>query len=290
MNEHMASALLGVSTDIWIRDMQHDTQRTARRLAELGGLFSTGAKQRRFFQQAEDILKNRSSAYYALLKTLCTRVDVGALRTFGMAFGYHSLSRGAAKRRAAVQAGHKHVSFASFVREATAESLEDSVASLYPLGTGTFIVYPSNDGDATALCGVMRKYRDCAFLVFDAKHAFADDLPFNAMRLIPFQEVLSDDFSGKCELFGAFAAYHDASVDCDTSAERLRALSDCGCMFYVLTAASGVSSCVQTQVSRRIATLRRNLPCPIFPVSLETDVQYVDSPVARFLPQFAGVL
>ncbi len=290
MNEHMASALLGVSTDIWIRDMQHDTQRTARRLVELGGMFSTGAKQRRFFHQAEDILKNRSSAYYALLKTLCTSVDAGALRTFGMAFGYHGLSRGASKRRAAVQSGQSAVSFAAFVRDATASTLEDSVLSLYPLGTGTYVVYPVKDGDATALCGVIRKYRECAFLVFDAQHTFADDLPFNAMRLIPFQELLEGKLPLKGSLFGAFATYDDTSVDRDVSFERLKALSDRGCMFYVLTAASGVSSRIQAQLARKISALRRNLPYPIFPVSLETDIQYVNSPVAMFLPQFAGAL
>jgi hypothetical protein len=75
MNEHMASAILGVSTDLWIRDMQFDTQRTARRLAELGNLFSTGVKQRRFFEQAETLLKSRSSEYYPLLKKLCTSAD-----------------------------------------------------------------------------------------------------------------------------------------------------------------------------------------------------------------------
>ncbi len=290
MNEHMASALLGVSADIWIRDMQYDTQRTARRLVELGGVFSTGAKQRRFFHQAEDILKNRSSAYYTLLKTLCTSVDAGALRTFGMAFGYHSLSRGASKRLAAVQSGQHVVSFAAFVRGATAATLEDSVSSLYPFGTGTYIVYPAEDGDATALCGVMRKYRECAFLVFDTQHTFADDLPFNAMRLVPFQELLDGKLPRKGSLYGAFAAYNDASADWDVSFERLSALSRCGCLFYVLTAASGVSSRIQAQVARKITALRRNLPCPIFPVALETDVRYVDSPVAMFLPQFAGAL
>ncbi len=288
MNEHMASAILGVSVDIWIRDMQHDTQRTARRLAELGGLFSTGAKQRRFFSQAEDILKNRSSAYYPLLKALCSNVDAGAIRTFGMAFGYHSLSRGAAKRRAAVQGGHPAVSFAAFVRDATPSSLEGSISSTNPLGTGTYLVYPAASCDATALCGVMRKYRECAFLVFDARHEFADGLPFNAMRLVPFQELLDGKLPRAGALFGAFAAFDEASIGQDVSCERLKSLSKCGCMFYVLTASAGVSACAKAQVAQKISFLRRNLPCPIFPVSLETDVECVDSPVLAFLPQFAG--
>lgn len=289
MNEHMASAILGVSVDIWIRDMQHDTQRTARRLAELGGLFSSGVKQRRFFHQAEEILKSRSSAYYALLKNLCSSVDTGALRTFGMAFGYHCLSRGAAKRRAAFQNGQT-VSFAAFVRDATPATLENSISSTNPLGTGTYVVYPAAACDATVLCGVMRKYRDCAFLVFDARHMFADCLPFNAMRLVPFQELLSDKPPRKGALLGAFATFSESSVDQDVSCERLKALSEHGCLFYVLTAASGVSARVQAQAARAIALLRRNPPCPVFPVSLESDVKYVDSPEPMFLPQFAGAL
>jgi len=290
MNEHMASAILGVSVDIWIRDMQHDTQRTARRLAELGGLFSSGVKQRRFFRQAEEILKSRSSAYYSLLKALCSSVDTGALRTFGMAFGYFSLSRGAAKRRAAAQSGRAGVSFAAFVRDATAPSLESSVLSTNPFGTGTYLVYPSASCDATALCGVMRKYRECAFLVFDAQHDFADGLPFNAMRLIPFQELLDGRLPRKGELFGAFAAYGEASLERDLSSERLKSLSERNCLFYVLTASAGVSACTRARVGREISLLRRNLPYPVFPVSLETDVEYVDSPVPMFLPQFAGAL
>jgi hypothetical protein len=161
---------------------------------------------------------------------------------------------------------------------------------LHPLGTGAYFVFPCVAADPAALCVVMQNYRECAFLVFDGRHTFADGLPPNAMRLIPFQELRDGIPPRKGSLFGAFSVYDGVSFERDASRKRLEALSGFGCMFYVLTAAPGASSRVQAQVARKTTELRQNLSCPVFPVSLETDVQYVDAPVTMFLPQFAGAL
>jgi len=289
MNEHMASAILGVSTDLWIRDMQFDTQRTARRLAELGNLFSTGVKQRRFFEQAETLLKSRSSEYYPLLKKLCTSADAAAIRTFGIAFGYHALSRGASRRRAAIQSGCSGISFAAFAHDATPETLARTVAERHPLGTGAYFVYPDESADPDALCEVMRQNRECAFVVFDATGTFADRLPLNAMRFLPAERLLQGEAPRSGALYGAFASYDACSLPADTSLNRIAALSRSGCLFYVLTAAKGTPSAVMAQAARAVTAMRRNLPYPLFPVSLETDINYVDAPVPSFLPQFASV-
>ena len=290
MNERTASAILGVSTDIWIRDMQHDTHRTARRLAELGGLFSTGAKQRRFFQLAEELLKNRTSEYYALLRSLCREVDANALKTFGIAFGYYALSHGAAKRRTAKKDGGADVSFASFQRGAQAVSLERTVCGGTPLGTTAYFVFPDAQADADALASVMRAHKDCAFLLFDDYCAFRENQPLNVMRLVPYQGFLDGNKPKSGTLCGAYAAYDDKSLEKDLSEARLNALSKAGCLFYVLTAKPGTSAITMTRAGNAVSQMRRKLPCPLFPVSLETDVAYVDAPAPQFLPQFAGIV
>lgn len=290
MNERTASAILGVSTDIWIRDMQHDTHRTARRLAELGGLFSTGAKQRRFFQLAEELLKNRTSEYYSLLRSLCREVDASALKTFGIAFGYYTLSHGAAKRRAAKQNGYAGISFASFQRGAQADTLEKAVSKHAPLGTMAYFVFPGAQADASTLSNVMRAHRDCAFLLFDERSAFKENQPLNAMRFVPYQGFLDDNKPKTGTLCGAYAIYDDKSLEKDLSEARLNALSKAGCLFYVLTAKPGTSAITLARAGKAVSHLRGKLPCPLFPVSLETDVAYVDAPAPQFLPQFAGAV
>lgn len=290
MNERTASAILGVSTDIWIRNMQIDTHRTARRLAEMGGLFSTGAKQRRFFQLAEELLKNRSSEYYPLLRSLCRDVDADAIKTFGIAFGYHALSHGAAKRRAAVSEGRTGVSFASFQRGVRADALEASISALFPLGTAAYAVFPGPQSDADALTAVMRAHKECAFLLFDERSAFGQNQPLNAMRFVPYGELLSGARPKPGTLFGAYAAFDGDSLESDLSESRFRALSEAGCLFYVLTAKPGTPAAVAARAGAAVSLLRKKLPCPLFPVSLETDVQYADAPVPQFLPQFAGAV
>ncbi|HRX57983.1 MAG TPA: hypothetical protein P5075_04350 [Eubacteriales bacterium] len=290
MNERTASAILGVSTDIWIRDMQHDTHRTARRLAELGGLFSAGAKQRRFFQLAEELLKTRSSEYYALLRSLCRNVDANALKTFGIAFGYYALSHGAAKRRAVKKDGQENVSFASFQRGAQADALENSVCLHAPLGTTAYLVFPDAQADSGALAGVMRAHKDCAFLLFDERSAFSENQPLNAMRFVPYQDFLNGTQPTPGSLCGAYAVYDDASLEQDLSEARLHSLSEAGCLFYVLTAKPGTCALTLARAGRAVSQLREHLPCPLFPVSLETDVEYVDAPIPQFLPRFAGAV
>jgi hypothetical protein len=290
MNERTASAILSVSADIWIRNLEFDTRRTARRLVELGGLFSSGAKQRRFFQLAGALLENRSSEYYTLLRSLCRETDANALKTFGLALGYHTLSRGAIKRRAAWESGVPNVSFASFQYGARADSLRRAVCENAPRGTMAYLVFPDAQADADALADVIRAYRNCAFLVFGELRTPQTNLSLNAMRFLPYRQVLDGIRPKSGGLYGAFAAFDAASLENDLSSARLMSLSEADCRFYVLTAKPGVSQATLARAGAAVSRLRSKLPCPLFPVSLETDVRFVDAPVPQFLPQFAGAL
>ncbi len=284
MNEQLASVLLNASVDHWIREMRIDTHRTARRLAELGRLFSSGAKQSGFFYESEETLKNPSSMYYPLLAALCSTVDAESLKTFGMAFGYHCLSRGANRRRAAVREGCRGVSFLSCVHDATPALLSERVSSLRPLGTGTYAVYPAADADPAALAGVMARQHECAFLVFDGAAAFDGLLPANAMLFLPAESLLNGAAPRQGALYGAYASYDAHTIDEDASEKRVAALSAAGCLFYVLTAASNAAPAVCAEAARAVQQLRRHMTVPLFPVSLETDASYVDAPAPSLWP------
>ena len=77
-----------------LSEIRADPERTLRRLVDMGQGFANGPFQRHFFEAAQHMLENESSAYYQLLKRIVTEVNHEKLKTFGMNLGYNGCTKG----------------------------------------------------------------------------------------------------------------------------------------------------------------------------------------------------
>ena len=80
-----------------ISDIQSDSKRAVRRLADLGKHFSKTKVHNGVFSIMQDILKNEDSPYYEAVSQIVDTVEISILKKFGLNFGYNSLTFGASK-------------------------------------------------------------------------------------------------------------------------------------------------------------------------------------------------
>ena len=70
-----------------LKNIQESPERAIRNLVDLGVQFSSGRFQSRLMAQAQKMLQNQKSAYYALVKDAAASVDPEILTTFGVNLG-----------------------------------------------------------------------------------------------------------------------------------------------------------------------------------------------------------
>ncbi|MEA4912203.1 MAG: hypothetical protein VB092_06305, partial [Oscillospiraceae bacterium] len=99
MQDKITRAIIESCADKWIDEIKTDTHRAARKLTELGGLWSRSGRQRSFFSGIDDLLCNDRSAYYDLAGELANTAEKENLKRFSINFGCNALGAGAKKLR-----------------------------------------------------------------------------------------------------------------------------------------------------------------------------------------------
>ena len=95
MKRTMAEAIVRRS----FYEIQKDPKRAIRNLVDLGRETAGGQLQQKFLGMAQQILKRTDSPYYTLIQNTVQSVDEERLLTFGMNFGWNSLTQGAKQIR-----------------------------------------------------------------------------------------------------------------------------------------------------------------------------------------------
>ncbi len=87
--------------DNGLRELAGDTDRSLRKLVDLGRMCAKGRFQKHFFGLMDTMLsREERSPYYDLVRALVRTVDHQALRTFGINIGWESWTVGASRIRA----------------------------------------------------------------------------------------------------------------------------------------------------------------------------------------------
>ena len=95
MKRTMAEAIVRRS----FYEIQKDPKRAIRNLVDLGRETAGGQLQQKFLGMAQQILKRTDSPYYTLIQNTVQSVDEERLLTFGLNFGWNSLTQGAKQIR-----------------------------------------------------------------------------------------------------------------------------------------------------------------------------------------------
>lgn len=92
-----------------IHDLKSYPERTVRNLVDMALKFADSCFQQAFYSNAQRLLANENSGYYALAKDTIAQINEQTLLTFGMNLGYNGPYEGSKKIRKAERAGSCHI-------------------------------------------------------------------------------------------------------------------------------------------------------------------------------------
>ncbi len=154
-----------------IHQLQDNPEREIRNLVDLGGMFAKGEFQRTFFDTAGKELEKENSAYYEVVKRLVCQTDYDALFTFGMNFGYNSLTHGAYKIREFENDMDFNVPWTIFIRIKEeglldAENLTGIIEQGKAMGIFNYtLLIERNYSKMAEIANMMAVHNDCAFIL-----------------------------------------------------------------------------------------------------------------------------
>ena len=170
--ERVTRGILLSLVDRILRELEHDPERTIRKLVDLGGQFAKGRFQSYFFDLVQTMLDNEESAYYDLVRRAAFEVDREALKNFGVALGYNSCTVGARRIRALEGERHYDIPWALMLHVGqaagalTPEDYRRIVDEGMADGVYSYIFYAQDkDLDLRFVLELAERYPDCAFLL-----------------------------------------------------------------------------------------------------------------------------
>jgi len=95
VNSSLVRGLIEVAINKGINHIRENPQRGARELADLASHFATTTFQKEFSTIAQNMLEDPASPYYKLVADVVCHTDPTIIKTFGINFGYNSLTLGA---------------------------------------------------------------------------------------------------------------------------------------------------------------------------------------------------
>lgn len=294
MQEKLARILIDSAVDRWIIGLRNDTGRSARKLTELGEQMSRSTRQHWFFEKAQEMLSHEDNGYYELAHRLANDVDRMTLRTFGVDFGYNSLTRGADAIHARQSQKGESIPW-TLVLEVTDGSAQDGFALQRrvlqegeALGLHTYFI------DATAcmeeletLCSLLSTCRDdCFFLFCEPRAALAFKQPETAHNIMFLLDAAGADFSGACALlrgaqclWGMYLRYDEKTADAIIGGEYSSIAEDSGCAAFFLMPEDSCSEATSARVLAYADKQRREDCYGYFVSECRSDIRFIDKSI-----------
>ncbi|OUQ67570.1 hypothetical protein B5E53_08045 [Eubacterium sp. An11] len=154
-----------------LKEINKSPRRTARNLIDMGVNFSKGHLQKVFLSYVQELLQNQNSAYYDLIKDVTDHVDKGIISTFGMNLGYNGCTKGVKRIREVENLENFSVPLSLSMRlDGEKLTEEDSIYQKIirqgkALGIYVYLL-KLEKGQPEALLPLLKKNRDCAFVLF----------------------------------------------------------------------------------------------------------------------------
>lgn len=292
MKESVSRAIIESAVGRWITNLQKDTERTLRKLAELGEGLLKGKKQNEFFSCLGRSLSDPNSGYYKLVGGLAKNTDSAVLKKFGINFGYNALTCGAKTLRTEAAAGLR-VPFCLFVEcKDDVELLRQLIDSGRQLGIFVYAVYVDSERLPDGLRELFNRNADCAFVLFcrNGKQLLnADKFPgkLNTLAALPANDADFDAATAKLRrfgcLFGAYSMYEDEAA---LSRVDTAALAAAGCPFLFMMPAAASAPCAA--VKKDVCEGRACQTAPLLVSECVGDVQTINESICG-TPRFVVV-
>ena len=274
-----------------IRDIRRDPNRSIRRLVDLGIQFGKGHYQQTFFSDAQSALRNRHSAYYALVTSLIRNVDPQTLETLGLNVGYMSWTLGAKMIRAYEKENGINVPWTILINltrpVGCTLDLSALVSQGQQLGIYTyFLTVGEQTTDPDRILATASQHPSSAFFLLSADETVnawmvaRDNLPCNTLIIprcgIQDQADISVALAQHKQMFVLNCVYDANNVDELLSEAFLQHIVEQGCSFLFYIPAPDCDAPTRERVYAEVLSMRSPGRYPLFPVDLLMDVQQVD--------------
>lgn len=157
-----------------LRDMKDSSERNIRNLVDMGLNFSDDYFQRKFFMKAQEILKDKNSPYYNLIKDIATNIDSEYILNFGMNIGYNTCILGAKQIRNIENTEGFNVPWTIFLSIDSQKFKENQnyynkiITQGENLGIYTWLLY--FNGNQNDVLSLINEHKDSAFILFCNKN------------------------------------------------------------------------------------------------------------------------
>ncbi len=155
--------------DRYLPKLQLDSNRSIRKLVDMGECLSRGKTQKHFFRSVQKLLEKDNSPYYALVQRIISQFDPRAIKTFGMNLGLNSWIEFASRRKKKEAAPPWTVMFHLEDKPGalTLDELTALIRQGVDAGIHTFMFWLDQSyGALDALMARIKNFSDCAFALF----------------------------------------------------------------------------------------------------------------------------
>ncbi len=272
-----------------LKNIQESPERAIRNLVDLGVQFSSGRFQSRLMAQAQKMLQNQKSAYYALVKDAAASVDPEILTTFGVNLGYNSCTRGARLIRE-IEAEKKFNIPWALSLAVNAEKLAER-PDFYPsvlrqgtaLGIYTYLLFA--EGEAEMLLPLLKGQPDCAFVLFlrgrQVDGAFLEK--FRPVRNVMISVCSGEGMAEACRRLrgaGMLYAVHRQCAEQDREeilgGGWLRSILPARPAFGFLRADPSCTPRTRQEIYQYVTGVRDGQQYPLFLMDLRQDLLLID--------------
>lgn len=267
-----------------LADMENDSHRTARKLADMGLFFSRGPFERYFFTLCTEILQEDDSLYYDAINRALRDFDRKSLITFGINVGLEGCSRGARLIRQTEEADGFQVPWA--LELYTGEKAlnfcvtQKAIAQAVSLGIHVFYLHDATMGQEH-LETLLQEHPTCAFALFtqpDRSPAWNLDALSSYENLLicvqgeePQSEALCSALKERKMLFGVYLPYDDSRE----LSQRIEKAGDLGGLIVLLCARHS-SPETREEVHRLVLDARQGHQYPFIVMDLPEDLLAID--------------
>lgn len=294
--QDVTRALIELAVDQGIKNMQADSHRAVRRLADLGNQFAKGRFQAEIFSLFQRLLAREDSPYYDMIDRLLTNTDAAAIKRFGINAGYNGWTYGASLlRQKKAETGIEHPWFLTFSWKPYASgglTLQD-ISSLITENkkNGTYcydIRVRESLSDDVSIFRLFSKFPDCAFVLdlsdtdcqFTEKQLSEIKNCTNLMPLLPGEsegcEELAAALLKQKSLFAVSCHYEDENIDDSFAAELVEELLSYGSVIICLIADKRCSAESRKKVSDFVLNARMEQKFPAILLEWDSDMERVN--------------
>lgn len=287
-----------------LREMEQDSQRSARKLVDLALMFAKGPFERHFLTLCQGILEDAESPYYKLIARALQKFDWETLVTFGVNLGFEGCSRGAQRiRDTEAREGFDvpwalefHVGRDGLARSCVQRAISEAMA----LGVHVFFLWDCG----LAQCDLLQLCREnptCAFAVLTTGSRGPDwnlaqlsqvrNLLFSVQGEAPLALELCQALEAQRMPYAVHLPYGNDLSSLPERLEKLRALGGLVAVLYNQDADRET----QQAVYRQILSLRTSRACPFGLFTLPGDLLAIDKIISdnpctlSFLPNGQAV-